>query len=152
MTSVTENTTKLTRARQVPLALHVLAAPFIYGVVAPIALLDVMVSLYQAVCFRIWSIPQTKRSPFLCFDRARLAVLNPLQRLNCVYCSYANGILAYATEIASKTEQYWCPIKHESEPAGVHKRYRAFARYDGNPEDLAAHWRALREQLGREHE
>lgn len=147
MTSIVERATRSARPKAVPLALHVVASPFIYAVVVPIALLDAMVSLYQAVCFRIWSIPQTARSQFLRFDRAKLAVLSPLQKLNCFYCSYANGVLAYATEVASKTEQYWCPIKHETEPSGVHKRYQAFARFEGDRHELARRWQALRDDV-----
>jgi len=136
-----------TRAKTVPLALHLAASPFIYAVVIPIALLDAMVSLYQLVCFRIWDIPRTARGQYLRFERAKLAALNPLQKLNCLYCSYANGVLAYATEVASKTEQYWCPIKHETEPTGVHKRYQTFARFDGDRHELAHRWRTLRDDL-----
>jgi hypothetical protein len=150
MASIAENVRE--RAKPVPLALHVLASPFIYAVVVPVALLDAMVSLYQAVCFRIWSIPQTRRRRFMRFDRASLAVLNPLQKLNCFYCSYANGVLAYATEVASKTEQYWCPIKHEIEPHGVHRRYHAFARHDGEDGEIARRWQALRDNLRNESE
>lgn len=147
MTSIAERATDQAQTKPVPLALHIVAMPFIYAVVVPIALLDALVSLYQWICFPIWSIPQTARSRFLRFDRAKLAVLNPLQKLNCFYCSYANGVLAYATEVASKTEQYWCPIKHADEPADVHKRYKAFARHDSDHNELSRHWRALRDDL-----
>jgi hypothetical protein len=147
MTSITEAATAQARAKPVPLVLHLVAMPFIYAIVVPIALLDALVSLYQGVCFPIWSIPQTRRHRFLRFDRAKLTVLNPLQKLNCFYCSYANGVLAYATEVASKTEQYWCPIKHGDEPVGVHKRYHAFARHDGDHDEIAGRWRALRGDL-----
>lgn len=146
MTSIIDNAARPSQ-KAVPLALHLLAAPFIYAVIVPIAILDAMVSLYQAVCFRVWAIPQTRRGRFLRFDRAKLAVLNPLQKLNCLYCSYANGVLAYATEVASKTEQYWCPIKHEVEPPGVHKRYHAFTRFSGDRDELARRWQALRDDL-----
>jgi hypothetical protein len=47
------------------------------------------------------------------FDRRKLAYLNAIEKLN---CDYANGILTYAREIASRTEQFWCPIKHAAMP------------------------------------
>ena len=43
------------------LARHLAGAPFIYGLAAPLALLDVCVSLYQAVCFRLWDVPRVRR-------------------------------------------------------------------------------------------
>lgn len=36
--------------------------------------------------------------------------------------SYANGVLTYAQEIASRTEQYWRPVKHATDPAAPHAR------------------------------
>ena len=36
-----------------------------------------------------------------------------MDKLGCVYCGYANGLLPYASQIAAKTESYWCGIKHE---------------------------------------
>ena len=52
-----------------------------------------------------------------------------LERLNCVYCSYANGLFAYATEIAARTEQHWCPIKHAKRLDAPHSRYWQFLDY-----------------------
>jgi hypothetical protein len=48
---------------------------------------------------------------------------------NCVYCGYANGVLAYVREIAARTEQYWCPIKHARPIPAPHARYRVFLEY-----------------------
>jgi len=58
-----------------------------------------------------------------------LAYLNALEKLNCAYCSYGNGLIAYVGEIASLTEQYWCPIKHARRRAGAHHRYNEFAEF-----------------------
>jgi hypothetical protein len=69
-----------------------------------------------------------------------------VQKLNCLYCSYANGVLAYAIEFASRTEQYWCPIQHQSDPPSPHKRYRLFIAY-GDRHDWRARWDGLRRQL-----
>jgi len=44
-------------------------------------------------------------------DRSKLHYLNALESLNCV-CCYANGLTAFVAEIAGRTEQHWCPIKH----------------------------------------
>jgi len=32
------------------------SAPFIYGMVVPILALDISVSVYQAICFRLWNV------------------------------------------------------------------------------------------------
>jgi hypothetical protein len=40
--------------RRPSLLANVIAAPFIYVVLVPLALLDAAASLYQAICFRIW--------------------------------------------------------------------------------------------------
>jgi hypothetical protein len=52
-----------------------------------------------------------------------------LEKLNCAYCSYANGLIAYVREIAGRTEQYWCPIKHARRVIGAHPRYALFEDY-----------------------
>ena len=104
----------------------VASAPFIYALAVPLLLLDAMVSLYQWVCFPIYGVERVARAPYFVFDRARLPFLSALEKANCVYCSYANGLLAYVREVAARTEQYWCPLRNQREPLGVHSRYPAF--------------------------
>ena len=135
-------TARPTLTRQ-PLARHLAAIPFIYGMLLPIAALDAMASLYQAVCFRLWRMPRVGRSVYLNLERRRLPYLNPVQKLNCAYCSYANGVLAYVREIAARTEQYWCPIQHPVAPPAAHERYEAFLPY-GDAADVQARMEALR--------
>ena len=109
--------------------LVVLTAPVIYAVIVPLVLLDVFVTLYQAVCFPVYGIPKVRRRDYLVFDRHHLAYLNALEKLNCAYCSYANGLIAYVREIAGRTEQYWCPIKHARRTIGAHPHYAQFEDY-----------------------
>jgi hypothetical protein len=103
-----------------------LTAPLIYAGWPVFALLDGFVSLYQAVCFPVYGIPRVRRYEHLVFDRAGLPYLNLLERLNCFYCSYGNGVVSYAREVAARTEQYWCPIKHARRVTGAHGRYPEF--------------------------
>ncbi len=126
-----------------------LSAPFIYAVIVPFVLLDLFVSLYQAVCFPLYGIPKVRRSDYFAFDRHKLGYLNSLEKLNCEYCAYGNGLLAYVTEIAARTEQYWCPIKHARKVLGRHDRYRQFMDY-GDAESYQAELRALRRDFKRE--
>lgn len=109
--------------------LVVLTAPVIYAGVVPFLVLDLFVTVYQAVCFPVYGIAKVKRSDYLVFDRHHLAYLNALEKLNCAYCSYANGLIAYVREIAARTEQYWCPIKHARRVIGSHARYATFDDY-----------------------
>ena len=126
--------------------LVVLTAPVIYSLIIPYVLIDVWSSLYQAVCFRVYGIPQVQRSRYLVFDRSGLAYLNAVQKLNCAYCSYANGVVAYVREIAARTEQYWCPIKHARHVLGSHLRYAQFGEY-GDAENFQVQLTALRAAL-----
>jgi hypothetical protein len=107
----------------------VITAPVIYAMIVPFALLDLFVTVYQAVCFPVYGIPKVRRSDYLVFDRGHLAYLNALEKLNCAYCSYANGLIAYVREIAGRTEQHWCPIKHARRVIGAHPRYATFEDY-----------------------
>lgn len=106
-----------------------LTVPFIYGMVIPLAFLDLCISIYQAVCFPLYRINKVKRRNYILIDRHHLHYLNFFERMHCMYCSYANGLLAYAREIAARTEQFWCPIKHASRVVDRHSRYHAFADY-----------------------
>ena len=111
----------------------ILSAPAIYALIIPFLLLDLFVMVYQFVCFPVYGIPRVRRGDYLAFDRGQLAFLNAIEKLNCAYCSYANGVLAYVREVASRTEEYWCPIKHARRVLGVHARYGSFVDYgDGD--------------------
>ena len=83
-----------------------MTAPAIYGLIIPVVFLDLFVSLYQFICFGVYKIPKVKRSKYISLDRKKLAHLNTVQKFNCLYCDYANGILAYVSEVAGRTEWY----------------------------------------------
>ena len=106
-----------------------LTAPFIYVLIIPFVLLDVLITIYQAVCFPVYGIPKVKRRDYLVFDRRYLAYLNLLEKLNCAYCSYANGLIGYVREIGSRTEQFWCPIKHAGKVITAHPLYNEFVEF-----------------------
>ena len=109
--------------------LVVLTAPVIYAMILPFVLLDVFVSLYQRICFPVYGIPRVNRRDYIKLDRHQLSYLNGLQKLNCLYCGYCNGLIAYVGEIAGRTEAYWCPIKHAMRVAGRHRHYPEFLDY-----------------------
>ncbi len=109
--------------------LVILSSPLIYACVLPFLLLDASVAIYQLVCFPIYGIPRVRRKDYLVFDRGRLAYLNTIEKVGCIYCSYANGLLSLITEIAARSEQYFCPIKHAHPLAQMHSRYAKFLPY-----------------------
>ena len=106
-----------------------LTAPLIYLLIIPFVLLDVFVTIYQAVCFPVYGLAKVKRRDYMVFDRRYLAYLNALEKLNCAYCSYGNGVIGYVREVASRTEQFWCPIKHARKRVGAHPYYREFVEF-----------------------
>jgi hypothetical protein len=114
--------------------LIVLTAPLTWVCLIPFVLLDLMTSVFQAVCFPIYGIPKVRRRDYIVIDRHHLSYLNLIEKLNCLYCGYTNGLLAYVGEMAARTEHYWCPIKHALRLKTMHSRYGHFFDY-GNAED-----------------
>jgi hypothetical protein len=109
--------------------LSVLTAPVIYALLLPMLLLDVSITVYQQICFRAYGIPRVKRGDYFVYDRAHLAYLNLIEKINCAYCSYGNGLMAYGREVVARTEQYWCPIKHARKIMAAHPYYTGFVDF-----------------------
>lgn len=114
--------------REAPLP-YILTSPIIYGVIFPALLLDLFVFIYQQINFRVYRIPLVRRSDYIVFDRHYLGYLNLIEKINCLYCSYFNGLMAYTGEVAARTEQFWCPIKHAKKVAYRHRHYDKFVPY-----------------------
>jgi hypothetical protein len=128
--------------RDAPLK-HIISAPFIWACIIPALLLDLTVSLYHWVCFPLYGIPKVNRQDYIVFDRQYLNYLNAIEKINCAYCSYVNGLIAYIQEIATRTEQFWCPIKHARRIKTLHSRYRKCISY-GDAEKYRASVQAAR--------
>lgn len=109
--------------------------------------MELWVTTYQWICFPIYRIPRVRRRTYCVLDRHRLGYLNGIEKANCVFCGYANGVIAYVREVAARTEQYWCPIKHATSVPAPHDRYHLFLDYgdaEGYREQLPILRRALR--------
>jgi len=106
-----------------------LTVPIIWGALIPIVFLDFVVTLYQLVCFPVYGIPRVKRGDYIVIDRHSLAYMNWMEKVNCVYCGYFNGLISFVREVAARTEQYWCPVRHARPVKAVHSRYRLFFEY-----------------------
>ena len=109
--------------------LSLLTAPVIYSLLLPFVILDLWVTLYQSICFPIYGMARVPRRRYFAVDRHKLAYLNGIEKVNCTFCSYANGLIAYVREVAARTELYWCPIKHARRVPSPHQRYQAFFEY-----------------------
>jgi hypothetical protein len=91
----------------------VLAALISYLMIVPIVFFDIMLEIYHRICFWIYGLPYVERKKYISFDRVTLKYLSFGDKINCIYCGYANGFIYYAYTIISETEKYWCPIKHQ---------------------------------------
>ncbi|WP_310439637.1 hypothetical protein [Sulfuricurvum sp.] len=131
--------------------LHLLSVPIIWSVLIPALILDAFVSVYQWVCFPIYKIAKVKRRDYIIIDRHRLGYLNAIEKLNCLYCSYFNGLMGYISEIAGRTEQYWCPIRHATRVKSMHNNYKKFFDY-GDSDNFRQRITELREDLKEEKE
>ena len=58
-------------------------------------------------------------------------------------------LLAYASEITARTEQYFCPIKHARKILGAHSRYKDYLDY-GEADNLHNKVEAFRSALAQE--
>ena len=128
--------------------LSVLTAPVIYALLLPILLLDLSVTIYQHICFRAYGIPRVKRSDYFVYDRTHLAYLNLIEKINCAYCSYGNGVMAYSREVVARTEQYWCPIKHARKIMAAHPYYTGFVDF-GDAQSYKDELEKLRAELAK---
>lgn len=106
-----------------------LTTPLVYLQFIPFFALDLSVSLYQWLCFPVYGISRVARRPYFALDRHTLPYLSLLERANCAYCGYANGVIAYTREVTARTEAYWCPIKHRRRTRDPHRLYRRFLAF-----------------------
>lgn len=129
---------------------NALTTPLIFSLIVPVAILDLWITAYQLACFPIYGIARVRRSAYVVIDRQHLAYLNGIEKLNCVYCGYANGVLAYVREIAARTEEYWCPIRHARRVRAPHSHYHEFVDF-GDAEGYRRQLPVLRKALIKEH-
>ena len=122
---------------------HVLTAPIIWLCIFPAVFMDLVVTLYQLTCFPVYGIPKVKRRDYIVMDRRYLAYLNIIEKANCLFCAYFNGLIGYVGEVAGRTEQYWCPIKHAARVKSQHSRYDRFTEF-GDSDQFRANFKTIR--------
>lgn len=128
--------------------LSVITAPVIYALLLPILLLDLCITIYQHICFRAYGLARVRRGDYFVYDRTHLAYLNLIEKINCAYCSYGNGVMAYGREVVARTEQYWCPIKHARKIMGAHPYYTGFVDF-GNAQSYKEQLENMRTALAK---
>jgi len=128
---------------------NVVSAPFIYVMIVPFVMLDIFLFIYQSICFPLYRIPKVRRSSFIVIDRHHLGYLNVIEKVNCIFCGYVDGLLAYTRQVVSRTEMYWCPIKHARKVLDPLRRYARFTDFAAG-EDYEAHVTAMRKELSAE--
>ena len=126
---------------------NLVTGPIIYAMIFPLAILDLFVSFYQAICFPIYGVAKVHRADYIVFDRQQLEYLNFVEKFHCTYCAYGSGLIAYVAEIVARTEEYFCPIKHARKILGTHSRYARFLDY-GDAADYEARLEKFRVGLG----
>lgn len=106
---------------------HLVSVPFIWMMIIPFVILDIFLFIFHNVAFRLYSLPFIERSKYVRIDRHRLNYLSWIDKLNCAYCGYVNGLLNYASAVSAETEKYWCAIKHNEDknfiPPAHHKDF-----------------------------
>ena len=97
--------------------------------------LHIFLELYQAICFTLYDIPLVERKKYIKIDRHKLKYLDWVEKINCAYCGYGNGVLNYASAIAIATEKYWCGIKHSKDQYFIepehHRDYLEYGDEEG---------------------
>jgi hypothetical protein len=117
----------------------------IYIMFFPVAVIDLLVFLFQSIVFPRLGLEKVSRSEFIVFDRHKLQYLNFFQKVGCVYCSYVNGVAAYYSEVAGAAESYYCPIKHARRIRKPHAYYHEFVPY-GHAEEYRERINELRKE------
>jgi len=105
------------------------AVAIMYGMIIPIIIMDLSTRVYQLVYFNAANIPLIPSSDYISFDRWDLTKLSLIQKINCQYCSYANGIAAWTKAVVNQTELYSCAIKNHHQKNGQ-EHHKDFISYE----------------------
>ena len=124
---------------------YLLSIPFIYGMIIPSLFLHLCSEIYQQVSFRLYGIPRVQAKEYFIYDRQLLSLLSPIQKFNCMYCSYVNNLFRFVTEIGARTERYWCPIKYYKKIDSAHSQYDKFISGEETKEEFLEKWEELQD-------
>ena len=99
----------------------------IYSFIIPTVILDLWITFYY-YCYYLPVLKGEKmnRKDFIKIDRHKIKSFDLWKKIYCIYCDYVNGVLAYASTIAGRTEQVFCPIKNSTDRKNTHSGYYNF--------------------------
>lgn len=123
---------------------YILSIPFIYGMIIPAIIWHLCIEIYHQICFRLYGIPRVSMREYFIFDRPLLSMLNPIEKINCIYCSYVNNLIRYSCEVGGRTERYWCPIKYYRRINNAHSQYPKFME-NNDLSEMRNQWEELRD-------
>jgi hypothetical protein len=72
---------------------NIAAAISCYMCIFPLLLVDFFLWQFQNIYFRTYDIPLIDRKKYVVIDRYNLKKLTLWQKINCLYCEYANGVV-----------------------------------------------------------
>lgn len=111
-------------------ARHIIYTPIVYLFIIPLIITDIFLTLYINLGLPLLKIKKPKRKNYIKIDRHKIKKLKPIQKINCAYCGYANGLIMYLQKTTAITEKYWCPIKHKSTKNFIEpKHHKNFKKY-----------------------
>ena len=82
---------------------HIIAIPLVWVLLPFFLIIDILAEIYHRICFPLYNMPYVQRNKYIKMDRHKLKYLTLFQKASCVYCGYANGLLAYWVEMAAAT-------------------------------------------------
>lgn len=125
---------------------YLISTPFIYGMLIPMIIFHILIELYHRIVFSLYDIEYVDYKQHFIFKRYKLNKLTLLQKINCIYCEYGNGLASYIKSIIGKTEVYWCPIKNGRNKNFTHEYYNKFIDVD-NVENFEFHRENMRNEV-----
>jgi hypothetical protein len=109
---------------------NILAAISCYICIFPLVLVDFFLWQFQNIYFKVYEIPLIDRKKYVVLDRYNLKKLTLWQKINCLYCEYANGVVGFSKAVVNQMELYSCAIKHVHQPLGQEHHRDFFERKD----------------------
>lgn len=124
-----------------------LTGPIICAMAIPLALLDVYITFYQAVCFTVYKVAKVQRAEYFVYDGRHLEYLNVVERFHCTYCAYATELVACVSEIVARTDSTFAPSNTRARYSAHIHNIRDFWRMatrrtiTRNSSDFAVRWK-----------
>ncbi len=109
--------------------IEIISAMAIYSMIIPLFIFSIWTWIYQELYFTLQDIPKVSIKDYVKFDRWDLKKLNHIQKMNCVYCEYANGVVSWGKAVAHQTEIYSCAIKHRHLVRGQLEENEKYFKY-----------------------